>query len=89
MIESIYQEIEDLEIDFGEAYEIAEKYPNLIDLNKFNLDNYKKAYEFVHTRAFGWSLPMMMLVPFADNCNHFNVENYFDLFNKRLAKAAL
>jgi len=32
---------------------------------------------------------MMMLVPFADNCNHFNVENYFDLFNKRLAKAAL
>ena len=32
---------------------------------------------------------MMMLVPFADNCNHFNVENYFDLFNKRLTKAAL
>lgn len=38
------------------------------------------------TRAFGWSLPYMMLVPFADNCNHFCVENYFELFNSRLTK---
>jgi hypothetical protein len=31
----------------------------------------------------------MMLVPFADNCNHFCVENYFELFNARLTRKAL
>jgi hypothetical protein len=31
----------------------------------------------------------MMLVPFADNANHFCVENYFELFNARLTKKAL
>ena len=31
----------------------------------------------------------MMLVPFADNANHFCVENFFELFNKRLTKKAL
>ena len=31
----------------------------------------------------------MMLVPFADNANHFCVENYFELFNSRLTKKAL
>lgn len=31
----------------------------------------------------------MMMVPFADNCNHYSVENYFELFNSRLSKAVL
>lgn len=41
------------------------------------------------TRAFGWSVPYMMLVPMADNCNHHCVENYFELFNARLSKKML
>lgn len=57
--------------------------------SKFTFDIYKRAYSLVMTRAFGWSLPYMMLVPFADNCNHYCIENYFELFNSRLTKASL
>ncbi len=31
----------------------------------------------------------MMLVPYADNCNHHCVENYFEMFNSRLARRQL
>jgi hypothetical protein len=61
----------------------------LINPDKFTKDVYTRAYSLVLTRGFGWSLPYMMLVPFADNCNHFCVENYFELFNSRLTKRAL
>ena len=41
------------------------------------------------TRAFGWHLPYTMLVPFADNLNHFSIEIYFELFNKKLTRQIL
>jgi hypothetical protein len=69
--------------------EIVQEYTHLIDPNKWTKELYTKAYSLVATRGFGWSLPYMMLVPFADNCNHFCVENYFELFNSRLTRKHL
>lgn len=85
----IEEQKEGLEESYEETMEIITKYKHLIDPDKFTLELYTKAQSLVMTRSFGWSLPYMMLVPFADNCNHFNVENYFELFNSRLTKRAL
>jgi hypothetical protein len=78
-----------LEESYDEAFEIVQNYTHLINPDKFTKDVYSRAYSLVLTRGFGWSLPYMMLVPFADNCNHFCVENYFELFNSRLTRKAL
>ena len=79
----------EIEEEYEEALEMAEKYEHLINCELFTFENYKRAYSLVMTRAFGWSLPYMMLVPFADNCNHYCIENYFELFNSRLTKRVL
>ena len=78
-----------MEEEYEDALEIVNNYKHLINPEKFTLEIYSKAYSLVMTRAFGWSLPYMMLVPFADNCNHFCVENYSELFNSRLTKLFL
>lgn len=75
-----------VEEEYSEAYAIAIKYKHLINPEKFTLENYKRAMSLVMTRVFGWNVPYMMLVPFADNLNHHCVENYFELFNYRLTK---
>ena len=56
---------------------------------KFDIQNYARAHSLVMTRAFGWNIPNMMLVPMADNCNHHCIENYFELVNSRLTTRAL
>ena len=62
---------------------------HLINPAKFTFDIFRKAAHIVMTRAFGWSLPYIMLVPFADNCNHFCIENDFEMFNSRLSRQLL
>jgi hypothetical protein len=74
---------------YEETFEIVQMYGHLIDPAKWTKEVFTRAYSLVATRGFGWSLPYMMLVPFADNCNHFCVENYFELFNARLTRKAL
>lgn len=86
---TIDEQIEDVDDEYEEAFEIANRYKHLIDPDKFTLDLYKRAYSLVMTRSFGWSVPYMMLVPMADNCNHHCVENYFELFNSRLTRRML
>lgn len=86
---SVCEQKEEIQEEYEEALEIASQYPDLIDLSAFTLKNFHRAYSLIMTRAFGWSLPYMMLVPFADNCNHMCVENYFELFNSRLSKRML
>ena len=86
---AIVDQTEEIEEEYEEAFEIAKKYPDLIKTDKFTFETYKKAYCLVMTRAFGWSLPYMMLVPCADNLNHHCVDNQFELFNSRLAKRKL
>ena len=82
----IQEQAEDAEEEYENALEIAQNYPNLIDLKKFTLETYKRAYSLVMTRAFGWTTPYMMLVPVADNLNHHCVESQFELFNSRLSR---
>jgi len=85
----IHEQGEDAEEEYESALEIAQNYPNLIDLKKFTLETYKRAYSLVMTRAFGWTTPYMMLVPVADNLNHHCVESQFELFNSRLGRRML
>jgi hypothetical protein len=33
---------------------------------------FERAYSFITTRAFGWSLPSISLIPLADSLNHGN-----------------
>lgn len=40
---------------------------------------FEKAYAIVTTRAFGWSLPSISLIPLADSLNHGNVR-FFNHF---------
>ena len=37
------------------------------------------------TRCFGYAIPELSLVPFADNANHHTTDNQYELFNSRLA----
>jgi hypothetical protein len=85
----VEEEKNNIESLYEQAFDISINFKHLINPDKFTLENYQRAYSLVVTRVFGWSLPYMMLVPFADNANHFCVENYFELFNSRLARKAL
>lgn len=40
---------------------------------------FEKAYSIVTTRAFGWSLPSISLIPMADSLNHGNIR-FFNHF---------
>ncbi len=46
--------------------------------NAFYEKLFDRAYTFVSTRAFGWSLPSISLIPMADSLNHGN--SYLDHF---------
>ena len=48
---------------------------------------FERAYNFIITRAFGWSLPSISLIPLADSFNHSNIRyvNHF-LINTILEK---
>ena len=41
---------------------------------------FKKAFTTVVTRCFGWSMPSTMVVPVADNLNHFILDSSYELF---------
>lgn len=45
-----------------------------------------EAHTLVVTRCFGYSLPQMMVVPFADCANHHATDNQYEMFNSRLTK---
>ncbi len=63
---------------------VASKYPEIIDPSLFNLENYKRAYILVVTRCFGWSIPETSLIPLADCCNHFNLDNTYEILDTKL-----
>lgn len=41
------------------------------------------------TRCFGYSIPELSMVPFADNCNHQTIDNQYEMFNSRIHNKAL
>eukprot|EP00347_Sterkiella_histriomuscorum_P011977 403370373 len=70
--------------DYEIAHGIANHYPDLVHAEKFTIEIYKRAYNIVTTRCFGWSCPSTCLVPFADCFNHFNLDNQYEIFNSDL-----
>jgi hypothetical protein len=71
--------------DEHEQFEyIALQHPDCIDASFYTYDNYISSFLHVSTRTFGYSLPEMMVVPFADNANHHVQEACFEIFNSRL-----
>jgi hypothetical protein len=44
------------------------------------------AYVLSVTRAFGYSLPYLMLCPLADCANHHATDIQYELFNEKLTK---
>ena len=54
---------------------IFRRYPEIFPQDITNGDYLKifeRAYNFICTRAFGWSLPSISLIPMADSLNHSN-----------------
>lgn len=75
------------EYDF--ALEIVKQYKYLIKEERYTYEVYKRAFKLVKTRAFGYSTPYLMVVPFADMFNHHCVDTRFDFYNHRLSSKAL
>ena len=78
-------EIEALKEEFEILFVVASQYPKDICLDKFTFDTFMEAHTLVVTRCFGYSLPYLMIVPFADCANHHATDNQYELFNSRLS----
>ena len=74
----------DFKNEYDTAKVIATKYPHLVDSSMLTEEIYKRAYNIVTTRCFGWSTPSTCLVPLADCFNHFNIDNQYEIFNSNL-----
>jgi hypothetical protein len=63
---------------------ILEKYPKIFSQETLNFDLFEWAYCISVTRTFGSDLPSGTLMPMADNFNHNNCMNNWELINKKL-----
>lgn len=79
-------EIEIVEEEYNLLFEVAQNYPNLIDLKKFTFEIFMDAFVLSVTRAFGYSLPYLMICPLADCANHHVCDIQYELFNERLTR---
>ena len=77
-------DVEEIEDSFEVIRSVAEQHPDIFNLAKFTLDQFKLAKNIVDTRCFGYSLPCNMLVPFADCANHHVVDMTVEVYNHRL-----
>lgn len=75
--------------EFDFALDIVRQHKYLIKEELYTFEVYKRAFKLVKTRAFGFSTPYLMIVPFADMFNHHCVDTHFDFYNHRLASKAL
>lgn len=73
---------EEVEREFMNFLRIFRRYENIFP-EKITNQEYKnlfeRSYSFITTRAFGWSLPSISLIPLADSLNHGNIRylNHF------------
>jgi hypothetical protein len=71
-----------IELQFMHFLRIFRRYEKVFPQQLSNSDYkeiYEKAYVFILTRAFGWSLPSISLIPLGDSLNHSNIRyvNHF------------
>eukprot|EP00919_Chromeraceae_sp_WS-2016_P021991 GHVR01052312.1.p1 GENE.GHVR01052312.1~~GHVR01052312.1.p1 ORF type:complete len:124 (-),score=5.43 GHVR01052312.1:557-928(-) len=66
---------DEVELNFMKFLRIFRRYDHIFPESMSNSE-YQKLYErannFICTRAFGWSLPSISLIPMADSLNHGN-----------------
>jgi hypothetical protein len=59
-------------MNFLRIFRTNEKvFPQNLTNNEYR-EVFEQAYSFITTRAFGWSLPSISLIPLADSLNHGN-----------------
>ena len=68
-------EYEEMKDEFENVLKVAQGNPDCLDLPFFTLENYITAHYQVGTRCFGYAIPELSLVPFADNANHHTTDN--------------
>ena len=78
-----------LEEDFAEFEFVALQNQDCLDAKFFTFQAYIDSYIYVSTRTFGYSIPELMCVPYADNANHHTLESCFEYFNSRLQKEVI
>lgn len=66
---------EEMEEHFMAFLSVFRRYPKVFSQEMTNAQYkqiFEKSYNFICTRAFGWSLPSISLIPMADSLNHHN-----------------
>ena len=75
LADSIKKQNEEVSTYFLQFLRLFTKYEDVFPADKgnnFYQKLFDRAYNFVATRAFGWSLPSISLIPMADSLNHGN-----------------
>ena len=85
MKQEAIDELEEMREEFENVLKVARANSDCLDLAFFTFENYRWAHYQVGTRCFGYAIPELSLVPFADNANHHTTDNQYELFNSRLA----
>ena len=78
-------EMEEMREEFEEFLGVAQANPDCLNAEVFTFQSYLKAHHHVSTRCFGYAVPELSLVPFADMVNHHTTDNYYEVFNLRVA----
>jgi hypothetical protein len=84
MKERTLEEEEENRACFATLRKVAEAHPDIFNLKEFTYARFKQAKNLCDSRCFGYSLPLDMIVPFADCANHHIVDMTVEIFNKRL-----
>ena len=87
MVQAVMDQREEIMEEHENMLEIAQNHSDILDPAFFTFENFCNAHLQVVTRCFGYSIPELMLVPFADCANHHAADNIFEIFNSRIAKA--
>lgn len=76
----------EMQEEFEEMLEVAEANIECFDnISGFTFENYVTASYHASTRCFGYAVPGLALVPFADMANHHTTDNWYEVFNLRIS----
>ena len=79
-------EMDEMREEFQEVAHVARANADCLNVEYFTFENYLKAHYHVGTRCFGYAIPELSLVPFADNANHQATDIQYELFNSRFSR---
>ena len=82
--QEMVDEMEEMRSEHEEVLEVARQNPDCLNEEAFTFENYLRSHHHVSTRCFGYAIPELSLVPFADMANHHTTDNLYEVFNFRL-----